>query len=102
MVDDLIRYDVLYQEALLSLVKKVLGEVAQAGLPGDHHFYVTFRTEDGWTELANLGPEVNSFANEYGATLSPDGEYLFFTSDRRPPADIYRVAVAEIAAMRRN
>ncbi len=44
MVDDLIRYDVLYQEALLGLVKKVLGEVAQAGLPGDHHFYVTFDT----------------------------------------------------------
>jgi hypothetical protein len=44
MVDDLIRYDVLYQEALLGLVKKVLGEVAQAGLPGEHHFYVTFDT----------------------------------------------------------
>jgi hypothetical protein len=44
MVDDLIRYDVLYQEALLGLVKKVLAEVAQAGLPGDHHFYVTFDT----------------------------------------------------------
>ena len=44
MADDLIRYDVLYQEALLGLVKKVLGEVAQAGLPGEHHFYVTFDT----------------------------------------------------------
>ena len=44
MVDDLIRYDVLYQEALLGLVKKVLGEVAQAGLPGEHHFYITFDT----------------------------------------------------------
>jgi hypothetical protein len=44
MVDDLIRYDVLYQEALLGLVKKVLGEVAQAGLPGEHHFYVSFDT----------------------------------------------------------
>jgi hypothetical protein len=44
MVDDLIRYDVLYQEALLGLVKKVLAEVAQAGLPGEHHFYVTFDT----------------------------------------------------------
>jgi len=44
MADDLIRYDVLYQEALLGLVKKVLAEVAQAGLPGEHHFYVTFDT----------------------------------------------------------
>jgi hypothetical protein len=44
MVDDLIRYDVLCQEALLGLVRKVLGEVAHAGLPGEHHFYITFDT----------------------------------------------------------
>jgi hypothetical protein len=45
MAEDLIRYDVLAQEALRGLVKKVLGEVAQAGLPGEHHFFVTFNTQ---------------------------------------------------------
>ena len=44
MAEDLIRYDVLAQEALRGLVKKVLTEVAQAGLPGEHHFFVTFNT----------------------------------------------------------
>jgi hypothetical protein len=44
MAEDLIRYDVLAQEALRGLVKKVLGEVAQAGLPGEHHFFITFNT----------------------------------------------------------
>jgi uncharacterized protein len=44
MAEDLIRYDVLVQEALRSVVKKVLAEVAQAGLPGEHHFFVTFST----------------------------------------------------------
>jgi hypothetical protein len=44
MAEDLIRYDVLAQEALRGLVKKVLSEVAQAGLPGEHHFFVTFNT----------------------------------------------------------
>jgi len=44
MAEDLIRYDVLAQDALRGLVKKVLGEVAQAGLPGEHHFFISFNT----------------------------------------------------------
>jgi hypothetical protein len=44
MAEDLIRYDVLVQEALRGVVKKVLTEVAQAGLPGEHHFFVSFST----------------------------------------------------------
>jgi hypothetical protein len=44
MAEDLIRYDVLAQEALRELVRKVLAEVAQAGLPGEHHFFITFDT----------------------------------------------------------
>ena len=63
---------------------------------GNDDLYVSFVSDIGWTDLVNLGPAVNSFANEYGATLSPDGRYLFFTSDRRPPADIYRVAIEDI------
>ncbi len=43
-VEDLIRYDILAQEALRAVVKKVLQEVARTGLPGDHHFYITFDT----------------------------------------------------------
>jgi hypothetical protein len=42
--DDLIRYDVLATEALRGVVKKVLGEVAKTGLPGEHHFFITFDT----------------------------------------------------------
>ena len=44
-VEDLIRYDVLAQEAFRGVVKKVLQEVARTGLPGDHHFYITFDTQ---------------------------------------------------------
>lgn len=44
MSDDLIRYDVLAQEAMRGVVRKVLTEVAQTGLPGDHHFFITFNT----------------------------------------------------------
>jgi uncharacterized protein len=41
---DLIRYDLLAQDALRSVVKKVLTDVAKHGLPGDHHFFVAFDT----------------------------------------------------------
>jgi hypothetical protein len=45
MPNDMIRYDLLVQEALCGVVKKVLGEAARDGLPGEHHFYITFRTQ---------------------------------------------------------
>ncbi len=44
MVDDLIRYDVLVQDALRGVVRKVMREVADGGLPGEHHFYIAFDT----------------------------------------------------------
>ena len=44
MSEDLIRYDILAQEALRGVIRKVLDEVARAGLPGDHHFFITFQT----------------------------------------------------------
>ncbi len=44
MANDLIRYDLLVQDALRGVVRRVLGEVAKEGLPGDHHFFITFHT----------------------------------------------------------
>lgn len=45
MADDLIRYDLLVQDALRGVVRKVLTDAAHNGLMGEHHFYVSFRTE---------------------------------------------------------
>jgi hypothetical protein len=45
MSEDLIRYDILAQDALRGVVKTVLTEVARTGLPGEHHFYITFNTQ---------------------------------------------------------
>ncbi len=44
MADDQIRYDILTQDALRGVMKKVLAEVARTGLPGNHHFFITFLT----------------------------------------------------------
>jgi hypothetical protein len=44
MAEDHIRYDILAQEALRGVMRKVLAEVARTGLPGSHHFFITFLT----------------------------------------------------------
>ena len=45
MAEDHIRYDILAQEALRGVMRKVIGEVAKTGLPGEHHFFITFLTK---------------------------------------------------------
>ena len=43
--ESLIPYDEIVQDALRAVVGRVLGEVEQTGgLPGEHHFYITFKT----------------------------------------------------------
>lgn len=45
MGQDHIRYDILAQDALRGVIRKVLSEVAATSrLPGDHHFFITFLT----------------------------------------------------------
>jgi hypothetical protein len=41
---DHIRYDILAQEALRGVMRTVLADAAKNGLPGEHHFYISFDT----------------------------------------------------------
>ncbi len=52
MATDLIRYDLLVQEALKGVVRRILGDAARDGLPGEHHFYVSFRTDHPGVRLS--------------------------------------------------
>lgn len=38
-------YEHLVQESLRSVVRETLAQVAKSGLPGNHHFYISFRTD---------------------------------------------------------
>jgi hypothetical protein len=49
---DLIRYDLLVQEALKGVVRKVLID-SKDGLPGEHHFYISFQTDFPGVRLSN-------------------------------------------------
>jgi len=45
MIRGHIPYDVLVQNALRDVVRHVLADVAKNGLPGEHHFFITFSTK---------------------------------------------------------
>ena len=44
MAQDLFHYDKMVETALRGVAREALARAARDGLPGDHHFYVSFRT----------------------------------------------------------
>jgi uncharacterized protein len=52
MAVDHIRYDILAQEALRGVVRSVLADAAKNGLPGEHHFYISFDTRADGVRLS--------------------------------------------------
>jgi len=55
MAVDHIRYDILAQEALRGMLRRVLMDTAKNGLPGGHHFYISFDTR---AEGVRLSPRM--------------------------------------------
>ena len=50
--DSLIPYDEIVQEALRAVVGRVLSTFAETGaLPGEHHFYITFKTQNPGVDI---------------------------------------------------
>lgn len=43
--DEILRYDKMVEQALRGVVRQAIEEVKKSGLPGDHHFYITFMTD---------------------------------------------------------
>lgn len=44
MSEQAFKYDMMVEEALRGVVRKALRQAAAHGLPGNHHFYITFKT----------------------------------------------------------
>src|SRR5438477_8547803 len=57
MAVDHIRYDILAQDALRGVVRRVLMDAAKNGLPGEHHFYIAFDTR---AEGVRLSPRMRA------------------------------------------
>jgi hypothetical protein len=67
---------------------------------GEADLYVCYRTKESlWSKAINLTP-LNSEYSDWCATISPDGEYLFFTRNSTNGGDIYWVDAKIIEELR--
>ena len=80
MTTDHIRYDVLARDALRGVLKHVLSDAAEHGLPGEHHFYITFLSK---AEGVKLSPRLLSqYPQEMTVILQHQFWDLVVTDDR--------------------
>ena len=49
---------------------------------GNYDIYISRKINGKWTPSKNLGPKVNTKFRDYSPRLSPDGKYLFFSSEK--------------------
>lgn len=73
---------------------------------GDCDLYVIYLQADNtWSEPANLGPEVNSYAWDSHPAFSPGGDTLYFASDRKGGfggTDLYYTVIQNSRKANRN
>ncbi|RTL51604.1 MAG: hypothetical protein EKK40_08650 [Bradyrhizobiaceae bacterium] len=80
MTTDLIRYDVLTRDALRGVLRQVLADAAANGLPGEHHFYITFLST---AEGVKISPRLLSqYPQEMTIILQHQFWDLVVTDDR--------------------
>ena len=58
---------------------------------GKSDLYISFNKNGAWTKPYNMGPKINTDQTEMAASVSPDGEYLFFHRGNEKEGNIYWV-----------
>jgi hypothetical protein len=71
-VKDLFRYDKMVERALRGVVREALARAAASGLPGTHHFYVTFQTRHPGTKIPD------SLSSQYPEDMTIVLEHQFW------------------------
>ena len=80
MATDHIRYDVLARDALRGVLRRVLADAAEHGLPGEHHFFITFLST---AEGVKLSPRLLAqYPEEMTVILQHQFWDLVVTEDR--------------------
>ena len=80
MATDHIRYDVLARDALRGVLRRVLADAAEHGLPGEHHFFITFLSK---AEGVKLSPRLLAqYPEEMTVILQHQFWDLAVTEDR--------------------
>ena len=79
MATDHIRYDVLARDALRGVLRQVLADAAEHGLPGEHHFFITFFSK---AEGVKMSPRLQAqYPNEMTIVLQHQFWDLVVTDD---------------------
>jgi len=74
---------------------------ARADNKGGGDLYINFRRPDGsWTSAVNMGTKINTPASEYCPSVSPDGKFFFFASNRYGADDIFWIDAGFIAELK--
>ena len=73
-------YGNLMQKAMRSMMTEVLSQVAETGLPGDHHFYISFDTEHPGVDMPDWLRD--SYPDEMTIVLQEWFDNLAVTQDR--------------------
>tara|TARA_R110002126_G_scaffold35040_45_gene108264 strand:- start:1873 stop:2382 length:510 start_codon:yes stop_codon:yes gene_type:complete len=99
MSEDMMDYQALVERAMKGVVREALLKVAKDGLPGEHHLYITFRTQDEGVEITDRlisqypeemtivlqyqfwGLEISEDAFEITLSFSGTNERLFIPFD---------------------
>lgn len=80
MATDHIRYDVLARDALRGVLRRVLSDAAAHGLPGEHHFFITFISK---AEGVKISPRLLAqYPDEMTIILQHQFWDLVVTEDR--------------------
>ena len=70
---------------------------------GSGDLYISFKLAGGsWSKAKNMGERINTEFLEFCPMMSPDGKYLFFTSNRRGNGDIYWVDARVIEELKQD
>ena len=99
MSEDMMDYQSMVERAMKSVVREALLKVGEDGLPGEHHLYITFRTQDERVEISDRlisqypeemtivlqhqfwGLEISEDAFEITLSFSGTNERLFVPFD---------------------
>lgn len=99
MSEDMMDYQSMVERAMKSVVREALLKVGEDGLPGEHHLYITFRTQDERVEITDRlisqypeemtivlqyqfwGLEISEDAFEITLSFSGTNERLFVPFD---------------------
>lgn len=80
--------------------------LSDRGGQGGSDIFVSRKVGGRWTTPVNLGPSVNSGAEDFGPTLTPDGKLLVFSSTRAFPGQragliqVWSLPVDDVSALR--